>query len=414
MASSFEGNQERNNAMTIEVVNGSSITSKRPGRVGTELRSFAVRGMKVMLEDGRELWDWQAGLHGAIFGMKPGWWVDALVSAASRNVANSVGCQDEQVVADLLGEFYPDNDLAVRFMLSGSDPCAAAVKLARAVTGSEKLLVYGYHGTCSAYASPPTDFDADDNRRGTMQAERKAYHSLNWLGIEGFCAGVESWRDLIGSEWSEVAAVIVECPPVDGGRDKAAEWLQGLAEWARWNGSLFILDEVVTGLRYGPGGAAEYYDLHGLVDLYALGKTLGNAYPVSALLGKREIMKELAGEPGKGLVHYSSTFNGEPLGMAVARATLERLKQERPWPYLYEMGEYLKDAWNGAGLPWKMVGHPTRPVLETAAGDGFGEFRLAMLAAGHILFAHPWYTSTVMEREDVDALIDCAIDVIGK
>ena len=378
--------------MTVEVANDSSITSKRPARMLTGLRSVRALGCKVMLEDGRWRVDWQMGLHGAIYGYRPRWWVDAIYNAAGESCANSFGCRDERIVAEMLGGFYPIE--AVRFMLNGSDPCAAAVKLARAVTDRDKILVYGYHGTCSAYASPPTAFDADDNRRGTMEAERAAFVPLGWL------------------EWpmqplSEIAAVIIECPPIDGGREEAQNWLHNLARLARDCNALFVLDEVVTGFRYGPGGAAEYYGLQGLVDLYCFGKTLGNGYPVAALAGKQAIMKELAGEPGKGLVHYSGTFFAEPIGMAVARAFLRQLREEPPWEYLHGVGMALTDKWNELGLVWKLQGHPTRPVLigDKCLSEDITPLRRHLFARGHIVVEHPWYVSTATDQEDIDALL---------
>ena len=390
----------------IKVTNDSSITSKRPARMLTGLRSVQTHGCKVMLEDGRWYVDWQMGLHGAIYGYRPGWWIDAIRWAADESCANSFGCRDERIVAEMLGEFYPDIE-AVRFMLNGSDPCAAAVKLARAVTGRDKILVYGYHGTCSAYASPPTAFDADDNRRGTLEAEREAFVPLGWTDrIQGKTdqypvLGLPQLRD-------ELAAVIVECPPIDGGREKAAEWLHWLATWAHTSGALFVLDEVVTGFRYGPGGAAEYYGLQGLVDLYCFGKTLGNGYPVAALAGKQAIMKELAGEPGKGLVHYSGTFFAEPIGMAVARAFLRQLREEPPWDYLRYIGEVLVDNWNLLGTTWKLQGHPTRPVLvgDKRLSEDITPLRRHLFARGHIVVEHPWYVSTATDQEDIDSLLE--------
>lgn len=395
--------------MTIEVTNGASITSKAPSRMLTGLRSLRTNGMYVQLEDGRWYTDWQAGLHGILYGAAPNWWRDAMQSAVQRGPASSITCADERIVAELLGTFYPDIK-AVRFLANGSDPCAAAVKIARAYTGHDKLLTYGYHGTCSAYAAPPTPFDPDDNRRGTLAAERDAYVPLEWEGHKTIFDDLESKMD------NSIAAIIVECPPIDG--ENAAGFLWACANIAHDCGALFVLDEVVTAFRYGPGGAAEYYGLHGLVDLYCFGKTLGNGYPVAALAGKKEYMDELAGRPGQGgKVHWSGTWAGEPLGMAAAKATLRRLLEEPPWEHLYAIGEYLKGRWNDLGLPWQLVGHPTRPVLEAApcppddayqARQDLTDLRRFLFQHGHIVCMHPWYVTMATTREDVDALVSAA------
>lgn len=379
-----------------EVTNGASTTSRSPSRMLTALNAVEASGNRVKLGDSRWYVDWQLGLHGSLFGYAPRWWSQAIVGAAWRGPITSLASYNEQRLADDLAEFYPDIE-AVRFMLNGSDPCAAAVKLARAITGRDKILVYGYHGTCSAYAAPPAGTDTDDNRLGTMEAERDAYVSLEWL------------------EWpkqplSEVAAIVVECQPDDGGRDKAGDWLSNLASLAYRLGTLFVLDEVVTGFRYGPQGAPGYYGLSGLVDLYCFGKTLGNGYPIAALAGKRSVMQWLAEQPGGGgKVHWSNTFNGCPIGLAAARATLRQLRLEPPWEKLTQLGEALKQKWNTLGLSWKLVGHPARPVLEPAGlTPELNSLRMFLFERGHIVVDHPWYLTTVTSRQDIDGLVQAA------
>jgi len=385
--------------MSVEVTGGASITSKSPKRMLTDLRSVASRGCKVQLQDGEWYTDWQMGLHGVIYGYAPDWWAQAVTRAIHDGPASSIAHRDERLLADALGEFYPNIE-AARFWANGSDPCAAAVKLARASTGRDKLLVYGYHGTASAYAAPPTDFDPDDNRLGTLQAERDAYVSLDWL-------------QTIPASLYDIAAVIVECPPTDGGKSRAAGWLQHLARVCHEDGALFVLDEVVTGLRYGPGGAAEYYGIQGLVDLYCFGKTLGNGFPVSALAGKKAVMDWLAGNPdNSGKVHFSGTWAGEPFGLAAALATLERMRTNPPWEYMVDTGTLLKQQWNALDLPWKLRGHPTRPVL---IGDDprLDDLRRHLFERGHIVCKHPWYATVAHGQEDIASLIDAARDWSG-
>lgn len=374
----------------MRVINGASTTSRRPARMLTDARAVKAEGCKVKLDDGQWYTDWQMGLHGAIFGYAPDWWQTALRAAASAGPVSSIRSRGEKAVARLLKQFYPDAE-AVRFMCNGSDPCAAAVKLARAVTGRDKILVYGYHGTGAAFAAPPAGFDPDDNRPGTMEAERAAYQSLDWLGTYRL---------------DEVAAVIVECPPTDGGRRFAAHWLNKLAVDAREAGALFVLDEVVTAFRYGPGGASEYYGIQGLVDLYCFGKTLGNGYPVAALAGKLDVMQWLAEKPGGGgRVHFSGTFFGEPIGLALAGEMLAQLLVSTPWSHMALVGEYLEDRWNGLGLPYTLEGHPTRPIM-LGADEKFDELRRFLFGRGHIVVDHPWYATFAHGREEVDSLIE--------
>jgi glutamate-1-semialdehyde aminotransferase len=394
----------------------------------TGLRSVRAQGNRVKLDDDRWYTDWQAALRGDLYGFLPVSFHGAMADALARGPASSIAHQDERVVAEMLGGFYPVE--AVRWMMNGSDACAAAVKIARAWTGRAKILSYGYHGWASCFASPPTPYDSDDNRRGTLRVERNAYMRLEWLDsrvLQPLEQEASLWGDVLKDAYLDagIATIIVECPPVDGGREEAGQWLRDVAQYAQDCGALFILDEVVTGFRYAPGGAAEYYDILGLPDLYCFGKTLGQGVPIAALAGKAEIMEELAGREGQGgKTHASGTHFGEPLGLAAAKWTLQALREDPPWPHLYAIGNYLKDQWNALGLPWHLVGHPTRPVLEplekpvprlhgVEAENGELARRLVSLrrhlfARGHIFVAHPLYVSMATTEEDVDALCEAA------
>ena len=374
----------------IEIVNGASITSKSPKRTSTTLRSTYARGIRVRLEDGRLYNDWQMGLYGPIFGYAPDWWIKALRAATFSGPASSIPAEDEVRVANLLGILYPDIE-SVRFMLNGSDPNAAAVKLARALTGRDKVLKQGYHGFASCFS------DDDGDNKGHLQAEIDASPNLDFGDFEALKA------------LDDCAAVIVELPAIMGDcydDQLARSFLHACADEAHSRGALFILDEVVTGFRLAGGGAAEVYDLFGKVDLYCFGKALGNGYPVACLAGKKDVMAPLAGVG----VHFSATFFGEPMGLAAAEATLHHLIVDKPWPYLYEMGDALATTWNGAELPWRIAGHPVRPHL-IGPVEGFNEFRLAMFEQGHILFNYPWYMTTAHTEEDIDRLVEDAVEV---
>lgn len=362
----------------VELVGNSSVASK--GRLPTRLRTIGVRGNQIQLEDGNWYTDWPMGLHGAIYGYMPKWWVTAMQQTICQTA--TVPSRDEQIVAGMLARFYPDVE-AVRFMCTGSDPCAAAAKLARAVTGRDKLLVYGYHGSASCYCTPPEVSGTPiDMRRGTLKAEREAFIPLNW----------EANIPLIAP--TTVAAVVVEVPSQDG--PHTGKWLQALALRAKAAGVLFVLDEVKTAFRYGPAGAAGYYGLTGMVDLYCFGKTLGNGYPISCLAGKMEIMQELT----RG-VHYSGTFFAEPMGLAAAKATLQHLTYNPPWDWLYSVGESLIEKWNKAVKSWKLYGHPTRPVL---SGEDLDCRKL--LLKGHVVLPGTWYITTETTGDHINSLLE--------
>jgi len=337
------------------------------------MRALQAKGNRVLLEDDGWYVDWPMGLHGAIYGYAPAWWCDALQRVQTATIPR----RDELVVAEMLGLFYPDIE-AVRFMCTGSDPCAAAVKLARAVTGRDKILVYGYHGSASAYCTPP-GVSGVEKRGGTLQAERDAFVPLEW------------GKDPNEIIFDDLAAVVIEVPS----EDSPSTWAMEIAKNAHRRGALFILDEVKTAFRYGPNGAAGFYGLEGSVDLYCFGKTLGNGYPVSCLAGKEAVMDELTGT-----VHYSGTFFGEPIGLSLAKVTLTRLRTNPPWDHLYEVGSYLVEEWNRTNSTFPLLGHPSRPELKEDLPDYGSLFR-----HGHIARRSPWYVTTMTTKDDVDALV---------
>lgn len=399
------------------VTNGASTTSRRPDRMLTHLKATQAKGCRVHLDGGRWYHDWQMGLAGPLFSYAPDWWVNALQNAVRDGGVTSIASSDERRVAAMLSQFYPDID-QVRWCVNGSDGCAAAVKLARAYTNRDDILCRGYHGWASAYCPGPNTSRPNLGERamnlGTMQAERDAYHELKWLDpdMNSKVVGIRP------------AAVIIECPPMDFGRDEASSWLRDCAKACRANGILFVLDEVVTGFRYGPGGASEYYGLTGMVDLYCFGKTIGNGFPIAAIAGKAYIMQYLAGVSlcvevdseeneditavtiNEGQVHFSGTFFGGPIGLAAAKATLTRLHEDPPWEHNISIGRFLIKQWNELGLPWKMAGHPTRPIIypDPEGQKKFIDLRHYLLREGHIFVSHPLYTTTALTVLDISDL----------
>ena len=189
----------------------------------------------------------------------------------------------------------------------------------------------------------------------------------------------------------------------------ARKWLADLGRACKATGTLFVLDEVVTGFRYGPGGAAGYYEIAHLVDLFCVGKTLANGYPASAIFGRKDVMQQLAGTE-QGQVHFSGTFFGEPIGMALALATLRRMQSHPPWEHLYTMGTRLRSQWNDLKLPWKLAGQSTRPVIwpTPTDTDRFDDLRRHLFANGHIWVSHPLYVTTATTSEDIDSLCAAA------
>jgi aminotransferase MxcL len=378
------------------LIGGASTSSRGERRTQTKLKAISAQGSTVLLEDGNYYQDYQCGLHGGIFGYNPRWLKEALKEAVELGPISSIPHRYEGIVPEVLAQLYPNlRNSGIRWMSNGSDACGVAAKLAREFTGREKIVSQGYHGFHSMFATPPesaTRSVIHDMRGGCLDVEKENLIPLGWLGE------IPDFKD--------VAAIFIEAPPIDGGGDRAKDWLCHLLNFARSRGVITVLDEIVTGFRYGSDGALGYYGIAELIDLVCLGKTLTNgAIDCAALVGRKDIMGLLT----RG-VHGSATFWGNPLALAAAKATMEHILEFPPWDGydgLYTIGDYLKNQWNALDLPYKLDGHSTRPVI-VGADERFDDLAFYLFVAGHIVFAAPWYTSTATTRADVDSLIEAA------
>jgi glutamate-1-semialdehyde 2,1-aminomutase len=205
----------------------------------------------------------------------------------------------------------------VRFAKSGSDATSAAVRLARASTGRDRVVVCGYHGWHDWYIGATSRWD------GVPGAVRDLVDTFDFNDLASLDAALAG-RD------REVAAVILEpC----GATEPVAGFLEGVVARAHAAGAVLIFDEIITGFRLAPGGAQERYGV--AADLITFGKALGNGMPISAVAGRAELMDRFES------VFFSGTHGGETLSMAAAHAVLDHL-DARAYEELHAKGEYLR------------------------------------------------------------------------
>jgi len=145
---------------------------------------------------------------------------------------------------------------------------------------------------------------------------------------------------LFKAEGSRIAALIVEPIPANNGLLlQRPEFLRKLRSLCDDTGSLLIFDEVISGFRVGPGGAAALYGIE--PDLATFGKVIGGGMPVGAFGGRRDTMRSLAPEGG---VYQAGTLSGNPVAMAAGLATLDLMEREDGWTRLEALGEQLEQA----------------------------------------------------------------------
>jgi glutamate-1-semialdehyde aminotransferase len=225
----------------------------------------------------------------------------------------------EVEVAELISAVVPGAEM-VRFSKTGADVTSAAVRLARAFTGRSRVLCCGYHGWHDWYIA------TTDRRRGIPEESAGLTHTVPYNDL----AAVEAALD------QDTACVILEPVVFELPRDG---FLGRLAELCRARGVLLIFDEMWTGFRCALGGAQERFGVR--ADLACFSKAVANGMPLSVLTGRAEIMSLLERE-----VFFFTTFGGEALSLAAAKATIETLQAENVPAALERRGQMLKERYN--------------------------------------------------------------------
>jgi glutamate-1-semialdehyde 2,1-aminomutase/spore coat polysaccharide biosynthesis protein SpsF len=237
---------------------------------------------------------------------------DQLDSGISFSLATKL----ESELAETLCRLIPCAEM-VKFGKSGTDVTTAAVRLARAYTGRDHIIVGGYHGW--------SDWSiGTSNRHGGIP---EGVRQLSGRISTNECGIIE----LPFSSAKLIAAIIVEDL-------NDPQWLKHLREFSEAHGIVLIFDEIITGFRYAMGGAQELYGV--TPDLACFGKSMANGMPISALVGKREIMAKLETPD----VFYSGTFFGETLSIAAAIATIKKMEEKDVIHHLWVNGIHLEHA----------------------------------------------------------------------
>jgi glutamate-1-semialdehyde 2,1-aminomutase len=250
-------------------------------------------------EDHREYVD----LGMALGAVALGYGHPAVTAAAERAVRDgavgSLPPVHETALAERLVTWVPGGE-AVRFLKTGAEAVAAAVRIARVETGREVVFTCGYHGW----------LDWCQDASGVPGSVRALHRSLRFGDVGDLMAALQ--------EHPEPAAIVIE-PVVE--RAPEPGWLGGVRAVASQRGALLILDEIKTGIRLGPGGAAARYGV--TPDLVVLGKALGNGFPLAAVVGPSVLMA------AAGRTWISSTLATEYVALAVGLAVLETCEREQ-------------------------------------------------------------------------------------
>ncbi len=243
--------------------------------------------------------------------------VDAAIrDQLERGISFSLPTQLEAELSELIVEVVPSAEM-VRFAKNGSDVTSAAVRLARAFTGRERVLACGYHGWHDWYI-------------GTTTRDLGVPGCIRALTDKASANDPDSVAAKLKEHPDEFAAIIVEPMQLD---DPCAS-LSAIRASADQSGAVLVFDEVVTGFRFALGGAQQLYGV--TPDLTCLGKSMANGMPLSAITGRRDIMRLMDD------IFFSGTFGGEALSLAASLATIRKIRDQGVIEYLWTMGGRLQ------------------------------------------------------------------------
>jgi glutamate-1-semialdehyde aminotransferase len=313
-----------------------------------------ARGCEFVDSTGQSFVDWVNGWGPVMLGYRRPEVEQAIVQQLACGPTLSLMHPIEVEVARLLSEMFPCADM-VAFGKNGSDAVTAAVRVARAVTGREVILHYGWHGFHDWFIGSMPGV------RGIPNVLRTLVHSFPYNDLD-------SLRALFAEHRGRVAAVLME--PV---REIHPEpgYLAAVRDLTHAEGALLVYDEIVTAFRLANGGAQELYGV--VPDLACLGKSMGNGMPISALVGRREYMQHL---PSVGV---GMTFRGETLSLAAARAVLRILRGEPVAAELARIGEQVRARFDRAsaerGMATRLLGPPARMTFGFVAAPNWSPDR---------------------------------------
>ena len=305
---------------------------------------FIVRGegCHVWDVDGNRYIEYGMGCRAVALGHAFGPVVDAVREALSPGTNFTRPHPIEVECAEELLALVPGADMA-KFCKDGSTATTAALKLARAHTGREKVALCGDHPF----------FAVHDWFIGTTAIDAGIPRCVKDLSLTFRYNDIDSLRALFEAHPGEIAAVILEPakydPPEHG-------FLHAVGDLCRDRGAVFVLDEMITGFRYHLGGAQALYGV--VPDLSAFGKALGNGFAVSALVGKRELM-ELGGlRHGSERVFLLSTTHGaETHALAAAIAVMRTYRREPVIETLHARGTQLREGIERVAAEHGLAGH---------------------------------------------------------
>lgn len=309
------------------------------------------KGSHVWDVDGNEYIDFNAAIGPLSLGYAYPAVDEAIKKQLEDGITFSLMHPLEVELSELIQEVIPNAE-AVKISKTGADVCSAAIRVARAFTGREKIFCCGYHGWHDWYIG------ITSRNAGIPEAIQNMTYTFEYNNIDAI-------REALNED---VAAIILEPFIFEAPQNN---FLHRLAALCRENGTLLIFDEMWTGFRIALGGAQEYFKV--TPDLAVYSKACANGMPIALLTGRADVMELFNNE-----VFSYTTFGGEALSLAASIATIKEIRDKNVPAYLEEKGGIIKDGYNQIAQEFglenytKCVGYNCRSMVTFAAEAGNG------------------------------------------
>jgi glutamate-1-semialdehyde 2,1-aminomutase len=381
-------------------------------------------GARIVDVDGNDYVDWVGSWGPLILGHAHPAVVEAVTVAAGQGTTFGAPTEGEVLLAQEVAARIPSVEM-MRMTSSGTESTMSVIRLARAVTGRERVLKFAgaYHGHVDGLLA----------QAGSGLATQGIPASPGVTAAAAAGTVIVPWNEpeplVEATERHELAAILVEPVPANMGVVPAAPgFLELLRERADRTGALLVFDEVITGFRVARGGAQGLFGV--MPDLTILGKIVGGGLPAAAYGGPRALMERVA---PAGDVYQAGTLSGNPLAVAAALATLAHLgapAYERLARVTDALGAGLEEAARAVGVPVQIQrvpglltpffsSTPVRRYSEAAACDleRYGAWCRALLDRG--VYPPPsqfeaWFPSLAHTDADVEETVEAAREAFAE
>ena len=320
------------------------LLSRRPTRAAlgvSPIYAERAKGCRIWDIDGNEYVDWMSAVGPIILG-----YADEVVDRAvqeqiARGSIYSIVHENAVELAEELVRLVPSAEM-VRYAKGGGEACTVAVRIARGVSGKDKVLFCGYHGWHDWYLAANLGVETSLDGHLLPGLEPKGVPSnLKDTTLSFNYNDFDSLQMLVRNH--DIGVIKME---VSRSMQPKEGFLEAIRNLATEKNIVLIFDECTSGFRETFGGLYKKYGVE--PDMMMLGKTLGNGYAITTVMGRREIMK--AAED----TFISSTFWTERIGSAAALKTLEVMEREKSWEKITDMGKSIGQRWYALAEKYKL------------------------------------------------------------